>query len=380
MPDLTVLSATSSSSSSSSSSNRDNAGEGYETPPRGQLRGLGAADGFEWLYELDNCGDVYAVPLSSKHVASSGAELGSRHASACAASTRPSVWVQSADCRPVADVGAIARLLVDEPADCVSSPLGTLTQLNELQAGTRPSQAANPDTDNGAAHTEILLRLQRNTTTLEPRKRPREGENESPQRTETWTCRICSLPCTSLRWACLRNSLSIQCDESTHFRICLGCAAKVEAVMRDEVDRRAKAECAAARKPTGAHGQGCAWATKPLDEPCSVPGSMRDAVLAFITSGPRTLHELTAWLRLRMPVEEAAVASFVNDELGNRVLCTAITNRVVAPSHAAKMMGHLTLYSRNEDVESSSADEPPAANTVGQSTNSLGALARLWNS
>jgi hypothetical protein len=62
MPDLTVLSAT-------SSSNRDNAGEGYETPPRGQLRGLGAADGFEWLYELDNCGDVYAVPLSSKHVA-----------------------------------------------------------------------------------------------------------------------------------------------------------------------------------------------------------------------------------------------------------------------------------------------------------------------
>jgi hypothetical protein len=71
MPDLTVLSATSS-SSSSSSSNRDNAGEGYETPPRGQLRGLGAADGFEWLYELDNCGDVYAVPLSSKHVARRG--------------------------------------------------------------------------------------------------------------------------------------------------------------------------------------------------------------------------------------------------------------------------------------------------------------------
>jgi hypothetical protein len=341
-------------------------------PPRGKLCGLSAPRGLEWLYELDNCGDVYAVPLCSQNV---GEHFSSRDAPEVAGFTRPSVWVQNVDVRPVVDNRAIVQLAMDGGGSSgeaeQTSSLEALARLNTIYArcSTRAAGATEKSTDTRAAHME-MLRLPRNVDAQQPQKRPRE-QTTSPPRPEGWVCRVCRRQSNDLHWSSLRNHLSFPSDASD--RLCTGCAAAVEAAMRDELSRRAKTE-SVARKPCDSRRHRvrlCTW-VQPQDRPREVPRSLREPVVAYITLSPRTLHELTAWLRLRMAVEESAVARFVQSELGALVRCTQIADRLPSGDCPA---GHRTVYSLNlENVEASSeADASGRKSTTAT-------LKTLWNS
>ena len=341
-------------------------------PPRGQLCGLSAPRGLEWLYELDNCGDVYAVPLCSQNVSE---HFASRDASEVAGFTRPSVWVQNVDVRPVVDNRAIVQLAMgggesSGEAEQTSS-LGALARLNTIYArcSTRAVDATEMTTDTHAAHME-MLRLPQNVDAEQHQNRSRE-HTTSPPRPEAWVCRVCRRQSMDLHWTSLRNHISFPSDASD--RLCTGCAAAVEAAMRDRLSRRAKTD-SVARRPSGSGRHRvrlCTWA-QPRDRPRDVPRSLREEVLAYINLSPRTLHELTAWLRLRMAVEESAVAKFVQSELGAVVRCTQIRDRLASGDCPVR---DRTVYSKNpQNVEAS-----PEADASSKKT-TTSTLKTLWNS
>jgi hypothetical protein len=364
MPDLGVLSA-------ESQQRSGNSGGGYVLPPRGQLCGLNTSQGLEWLYELDNCGEVYVVPLCSQR---GGEHSSSRDASCIVGYARPSVWVQNVDARPVVDNRAIMQLTMDgggvSPRKVEqTSSLEALARLNAIYAecSTRAVDTEEPSTDTRAAHMD-LLRL--------PRKRPRERTTSQPQ-SDTWLCSVCRRrQSNDQQWSSLRNHLSLPSTGSVGAdRLCTSCAASVEAAMRDELCRRARTE-SATRKPSGSPRQRiglCTWA-KTRAEPREVPPSFRDPVLAYITRCPRTLNELTAWLRLRIAVAEPAVARFVQTELGALVTCSKIADRS-SNNSAMCPDGHLTLYYLIPDCGKAPGDE-----SAKDRKNATETLKLLWNS
>lgn len=355
-------------------------------PPRGQLCGLSATQGLHWLYELDNCGEVYAVPLCSEYVE----RLSSRNASAVAGHARPSVWVQNVDVRPVVDSRAIVRLLMESGESASGaeqcSSLGALARLNAIVAScsTTALDAKESSTDTSAAHLE-LLRLPRNLGVLQhSRKRPREYTATQP-RPEAWSCRVCSRQSTDPYWSSLRNHLSFP---STHSdapsRLCSSCAAAVEDAMRDELTRRAKQSVARkASKSRERRIGSCTWVPQG-DRPQEVPRGIRDSVLAYIALSPRTLCELTAWLRLHMSVEESVVARFVKNDLGALVHCTHIADRL-SEATSEDLTGHRTVYSLNPDHAEASDRASTRGDlevSTGQSSkkSSIAAYKALWDS
>ena len=242
--------------------------------------------------------------------------------------------------------------------------------MNAVYAGcsTRAVDTEESSTDTHAAHTE-LLRL--------PRKRPRERTTSQPQ-SETWLCSVCRRQSNDPHWSSLRNHLTFS---STHSdapgRLCTSCAASVEDAMKVELSRRARTE-STMRNQSGKQRRRTGLSTwvEPRDQPREVPRSLREPVLAYITRCPRTLNELTAWLRHRMAVAEPAVARFVQTELGALVTCTKIADRLASTCSSADCAeGHLIVYSLNPD-----SSEAPADESAESRKNATAALRTLWNS
>lgn len=362
LPDLSSLSAPARQLSEAS------AGD-FVAPPRGQLRGLSALDGMEWLYQLDDCGDLYAVELQQSRATPSAEQEQRATARRRTAPdlARPSIWVHDVDTRPETDSRALVQLLMEgvapgresDTSAGGNSGLGAIARLKSLGAiraavqTEQEEQAVPPRAGEVDDAPDMdLLKLPRHASApLDSRKRARNADDDASNAPGGWLCCICEEQSTDTQWASLRNRAAADAagvgGSPATDRLCRSCTAVVETAMRDELQTRAQAERAphAPRKPEHE-----AWTMGASSgEEQRVPAEMRDAVLGYVTACPRTLHEVTTWLQRSLRVEEGAVEFFLA-ELNGVVSATAISDRVSSPG--AIPTRHLAVYSFRETEDS----------------------------
>ena len=357
MPDLRPLLATPAMSAPSHEP------RGYLIPPRGKLRGIGSSRSLECLYELDDCGEIYAVPLQElpADTAGAGAAPGSArdqgsHTTVATAPARPAVWVQSVDTRPIVDSRALVRALAEGigaagPADVAPrTSLGLLAHLHALrpEGSVQPADGEGDEVESSAAlpHPE-QLRLPRTTLLAESRKRsrsPAPGERggqpsaagatalvasagkKAVKRPELWRCAVCDEQFSAAVWATLRSGPvpaaaggasgskeSQGTDGGASPRLCDDCATAVETAMREKLEANAKADSsrrkakkkrdnkkpAATERCLATLAQTLSAAQPALAATAPELRALRQETLAYIRDCPRTLHELTTWLQQR---------------------------------------------------------------------------------